>query len=330
MEIGRYTIDKASPCYIIAEIGINHNGNINTAKELISIASNLGANAVKFQSFIPEDFYSSIACPEGITLLNKYKLSNEQHKELFDYCKVRKIDFISTPFEFESAKMLDKLGVPAFKIASGEINYYEFLKFVANFKKPMIISTGGSYLSDVEKARDAIYSTGNRDLAILHCVSAYPAPDEALNLNVIKTLKQNFPFDIIGFSDHSVGCEAAVIAVTYGAKIIEKHFTLDKKMEGPDHQASADPKELEQLITGVRRAEKMFGSGVKEKQSQELRYTRSLMFTRSIPKGEEIKDEDIIAARPPGGLDPEMKQIFIGRKTAKDVKKHELVSFDMI
>lgn len=330
MKLGEKFIDKNSPCFIIAEIGINHNGDTKLAKDLIKIAKEIDADAVKFQSFIPEELYSSSACPQGIELLNKYKLTFEQQNELFEYARSQNIVFLSTPFEFKSAEFLNGLGVEAFKIGSGEVNYYEFLKYVASFKKPMIISTGSSNLADVEKARDAIYATGNTDLIILHCVSAYPAPDVALNLKALKTLQQAFPYSLIGYSDHSVGIEAAVIATTLGARVIEKHFTLDKNMEGPDQKASSDPEEFKVLIQAIRRTEKMLGNGVKEKQNEETRYTRSLMATRNILAGELIKAEDIVASRPPGGIDPEFKYLFVGRKAVKDISKDDLLFLDMV
>jgi len=330
MEIGNKYIEESSPCFIIAEIGVNHNGEVSIAKKLIDKASEIGVDAVKFQSFIPEDFYSSTACPEGIELLNKYKLTFEQQKELFDYTQKKGLIFLSTPFEFKSAKMLNELGVKAFKIGSGEVNYFEFLTYVAAFKKPMIISTGSCDFSDIEKARCAIYSAGNTEIAILHCISAYPAPADALNLRAISTMKHAFPYSVIGYSDHSEGIEAAITAVVLGAKIIEKHFTLDKHMEGPDHKASSDPEEFKTLVKAIRKTEKMMGNGVKEQQPEETRYTRSLMITRDIQKDEIIKAEDIIAARPPGGIDPEYKHVFVGHKAAITIKKDTLLAFDMI
>lgn len=330
MEIGNKFVDRKSPCFIIAEIGINHNGDVSIAKDLIDIAVEVGADAVKFQSFIPEDLYSSIACPQGIELLNKYKLSFKDQKALFKYAKSKDIIFLSTPFEFKSAAFLNELGVDAFKIGSGEINYFEFLEYVAKFQKPMIISTGSCNLSDIEKARDVIISTNNTDLAVLHCVSAYPAPDVALNLRAIDTLLKAFPFITIGYSDHSEGTEAAIIACTMGARIIEKHFTLDKNMDGPDHKASADPDEFKQLVKSIRRTEFMLGNGVKEKQNEETRYTRSLIITKDIEQGEIIKSENIIAGRPSGGLDPYFKSIIAGRKATRKIKKDELISLDMI
>ena len=330
MNIGNKIIDSQSPCFIIAEIGINHNKDICLAKKLIDIAKEINADAVKFQSFIPEDFYSSKFCPEGIELLNKYILTFDQHKELFDYCKKKDIIFLSTPFEFKSAKMLNELGVDAFKIASGEINYFEFLKYIAAFNKPMIVSTGSSSLSDVEKAKESIYNAGNHNIAFLHCVSAYPAPDEALNLKAIQTLKCAFPSIPIGFSDHSTGIEAAITSVVLGANIVEKHFTLDKNMDGPDHIASSDPDEFKAMIDSIKRVERMLGDGVKRKQSAETRFTRSLMSIRDIKEGEEIKYDDIVAARPPGGLDPDQKHLFVGRKAVRFIFKDELLNLDMI
>lgn len=330
MLIGTKEITETSPTFIIAEIGINHNGDIKLAKELITIAARLKADAVKFQSFIPEDLYSSISCPEGIELLNKYKLTFEEQKELFNFAKKENILFLSTPFEFKSAEMLNKLNVPAFKIGSGEINYYDFLEYIALFKKPMIISTGGSSLSDVEKARGKIRNSGNKDIIILHCISNYPAEDERLNLKAINTLNTAFPDCIIGFSDHSKGIEAAIIAVTLGAKVIEKHFTMDKSMIGPDHMASSDPNEFEDLIKAIRRTEKMLGNGIKKRQPNEGRYTRSLIATRNISSGEIITSDDIVASRPSGGLDPEQKSIFVGRKAVKNIIKDQLLSLEMI
>lgn len=330
MQIGNKSVDSNSPSFIIAEIGINHNGDIALAKKLISIAAKIKADAVKFQSFIPEELYSSTACPEGIELLNKYKLTFEQQQELFHFAQSKNILFLSTPFELKSAKMLYELPVAAFKIGSGEINYYEFIEYIAKFDKPIIISTGGSNLSDVERAKAAVFSTGNTNVVIMHCVSSYPAKDEHLNLNAITTLKQAFPDCIIGYSDHSVGIEAPIIATVLGAKVIEKHFTLNKDMKGPDHKASADPLEFTQMVSAIRRTELMLGSGIKERQPNEGRYTRSLIATKDIKEGEIIQDEDVIASRPSGGLDPDMKYLFLGRKALRDINKDELLNFDMI
>jgi sialic acid synthase SpsE len=330
MKIGQFEIGENKPCFIIAEIGINHDGNIDKAKELISIASNTGASAVKFQSFIPEDLYSAEACPEGIELLNRYKLSFEDQQYLFDYAKLLGILFLSTPFEFKSAKMLADLGVEAFKIGSGEINYFEFLEYIAKFDKPVILSTGGSSISDVDKALGTIKNVTSADVAILHCVSSYPAKPEDLHLRAINTLRHTFPDSIIGYSDHSEGFEAAIAAVTLGARIIEKHLTYDKNADGPDHKASASPEEFHQMVKSIRQVEKMLGSSEKKRQLSEIKFTRSLTIKREIKKGEEIKEEDIVACRPSGGLAPVLKYIFSGRKASRDIKKDELASFDMI
>lgn len=330
MKIANKLIDNNNPCFIIAEVGVNHNGDMALAKELIKLASILKADAVKFQTFIPEDLYSKVVSPQGIDFLKPYQLSKEQHIELMKYAEENKIIFISTPFDFKSAEMLYELNVPAFKIASGELNYLEYLEFIARFNKPMIISSGKGSLGNIEKAKNAIFNTGNKELAILHCVSAYPAEDSSLNLNVLTTLKQAFPDCVIGYSDHSLGIEASIVATVLGAKIIEKHFTLDKSLHGPDHKASADPAEFEKLVEAIRRAEKMLGKTKKEAQPCELEINRSLVFTRNMKQGELIKSDDIIAKRPAGGLSPEIKHFFVGKSIIKDVQEDQFVSFDLI
>lgn len=330
MFIGNREISEHSPTYIIAEIGINHNKDVEIAKRCIDKAKEIGADAVKFQSFIPEKLYSPISCPEGIELLNMFRLTEEMHKDLFSYCQKRDIPFISTPFESDSAKLLNDLGIPAFKIASGEVNYYDFIKEVASYQKPIILSTGAACLGEVEKAHNTILETGNTDIVLLHCVSAYPAIPAMINLKAIKTLKKAFPDSIIGFSDHSAGVEAAIMAVSFGAKVIEKHFTLDKTMEGPDHQISADVEEFQQLIKSVRKAELMMGNGIKKRQDGEGRFTRSLASTRAIPHGHTIQSTDIVALRPGGGIDPEYKRLFVGKTATRGIQKGELLEWDMI
>ncbi|OUL43741.1 hypothetical protein B0W81_02385, partial [Prochlorococcus sp. HOT_208_60] len=292
--------------FIIAEIGVNHNGDIDLAKNMIIQAKNAGADAVKFQTF-SADKLASLTTPKvkyqidikhkeesHHQMLKKLELSNSDHILLNSFCKEKNIIFLSTPYDIESAKFLhEELNVPYFKTASADIVDIPLHKYISSTLKPCLISTGMSSLSEIDQVYQ-IYK--KKKIAFLHCISNYPCSDESLNLNVIKGLGNIFDVPI-GFSDHSVGGEAAIASIALGAKIIEKHFTTDKSLDGPDQKTSSDPKEFKLLVQSIRRIEQMLGSPLKKLHPEEIEMLntsrKSLHVSRDIPKNQKLLKKDL-------------------------------------
>ncbi|MDB9340923.1 N-acetylneuraminate synthase family protein [Nodularia spumigena CS-589/07] len=255
-----------SRAYLIAEIGVNHNGDVDLAKQMIDAAKKAGADAVKFQTFSADSLVSletpkvnyqkNTTSPDEThyDMIRRLELDHQAHYELFNYCTEKSIDFLSTPYDVDSAQFLLKLGVKLFKTASADIVDLPLQRYIASTGNPTIVATGMAGLGEIEQVVDLYEEVGNPNLVLLHCVSNYPCSDQSLNLRAMNTLAQAFSLPV-GFSDHSEGFLAAVIAVSMGAKVIEKHFTLDKAMSGPDHRASSTPEEFAQLVQNVRRAE---------------------------------------------------------------------------
>jgi len=261
-KIGDKLIGEEEPCFIIAEAGVNHNGSIELAKKLIDAAKDAGADAVKFQTFKTENVvvkdaqkaeYQKETTGEGsqYEMIKKLELTEEDFRELADYAKEKDIMFLSSPFDKESVDLLNELDVPAFKVGSGEITNLPLLRYIAKKEKPIILSTGMSTLGEIEEALDVIRSEGVEDIILLHCVSNYPARIEDVNLRALGTLKQAFKLPV-GFSDHTLGITAPIAAVALGACVIEKHFTLDRNLPGPDHKASLEPEELKEMAKAIR------------------------------------------------------------------------------
>lgn len=323
--IGKKKVGEKSPVFIIAEVGVNHNGNINLAYKLIDLAAKAGADAVKFQMFYPEMLCSKIYRNEELEMLKKYIVSFEDMKKLRDYSYSLGLEFIVTPFDFKSLEDVVKLDCSAIKIGSGELTHTPFLKRAASFDKSLIISTGASYLSDIERAVNTIKTVSNKSLSILHCVSTYPAPDDCLNLYALQTLKFAFRDCIIGFSDHSLGYTASNLAVALGANVIEKHITLDKCLEGPDHKASASQEEFINMVSTIRIAEKMLGDGYKKPQYCEEVIGRSIVASRDLNKGDIITKDDIDYKRPGYGLRPYDEDKILGVHINKNIKKDDLL-----
>ncbi len=330
IHIGPKTVRENGPCFIIAEAGLNHNGNLELAKKLIDVAVEAGADAVKFQTFKAEE-ENTKKLSAYLEMIKKMEFGEEDHKVLIDYCQKKNIIFLSTPSEEISADLLQKLKVPAFKIASNDIVTTPMLVKIAKFGKPMIVSTGMAELGEIGEAVDVIRSSGNRDLILLHCTSSYPTPLKDLNLRVMETLKKEFG-SLVGFSDHSEGLEAAPLAVLLGAVIIEKHFTLDKNMSGPDHKMSLLPKELKELVKRIRHAEKMrviLGSFIKKPTAMELKVRKitrkGIVARRAIKKGEVIKISMLAYKRPALGISPKFYRQILGRKTKVDLAKDEFI-----
>lgn len=323
--------------FVIAEAGVNHNGDLLKAYRLVDEAKKAGADAVKFQTSIPSKSISKYAKmakyqidnsgeeTSMIEMVKKISLPFDSFKKLKKYCDEIGIIFLSTPFHLEAVDFLNDL-VPYFKVASGEIVNYPLLKSIAKKKKPIILSTGMSYISDIERALRVIYNEGNNNIIILHCTTNYPCPFEEVNLKAMQTLAVAFKLPV-GYSDHTLGIEVPVAAVAIGAKIIEKHFTLDKNLPGPDHKASLEPGELKEMVKAIRNIEMALGDGIKKPNDSEIEIMKvarkSLIATRDIRAREIIKDSDIAIKRPGTGISPKFKEIVIGMKLINDIRQDE-------
>lgn len=329
VNIAGQKIGPGNPCFIIAEAGVNHNGDKELAKMLVDVAVDSGADAIKFQTFNVNRLLSPTApkaqyqlettdtSESQFEMLRALELSSEGHRELSAYCQKRDLIFLSTPFDELSSDFLDDLGVPAFKIPSGETVNLPLLRHVASKGKPLILSTGMSYLSEVESAVRTIRQTGNEHLVVLHCVSNYPAVASDINLNAMYTMTQAFQVPV-GYSDHTNGIEVPLAAVAMGASVIEKHFTLDRNMSGPDHRASLEPDELVALVSGIRKVEQAMGNGIKEPADSEANTKqiarRSLYLARDVAEGGILSEDDLIALRPAGGISPHLFDDVLGRR----------------
>ena len=329
--------------YIIAEIGINHCGKINFAKKLINIAKNSGANAVKFQTYITEKLvkkdaelmpYQKKNISKKISqyqMLKQNELSKEDHKKLIKYCKLKKIDFISTSYDIDSAKLLIKLGVKTIKVASTDITNVQLIRFLLSKKNNIIISSGATDLKELKLLFKLI---GNKrklkNLSMLHCISYYPTPLKYLNLSAIKSLKKIFKIKI-GFSDHSLSINTGGFAVIMGAEIIEKHITLDKKLMGPDHKASMSPIEFKRYVEIIRDAEMSIGNGIKKVEKIEKKtkkkMQKSLILNRDLQEGQIIKMNDVTSMRPANGISPLFIDKIISKKINKDKSKGDFLSW---
>lgn len=340
LKIRERTISESEKTFIIAEAGVNHNGDMNIAKEMIDVAMEAGVDAVKFQTFKTEELilknidkapYQKVTtgCEETqYDMLKRLETTEEQNKELMDYCKKKGLIFLSTPFEKKSLDELDELGVPAFKVAATDLTNIQFLRQVAKKGKPIILSAGMCYLEEVQKALEAIYPI-NRQVILLQCTANYPIQDAEANINVIRTFKDQFSI-LVGYSDHSEGVGASPYAVAVGAKVIEKHFTLDKSMEGPDHRASVSPEELRKLVAEIRRVEKYLGDGMKMPSCSEQMTRKSLqkclVARKEIRSGERFTEDNIVAKRTNGvGISAMYYDIVIDRIAEKDYKADDII-----
>lgn len=326
---------------IIAEAGVNHNGDLNIAKELIVKAHEVGADIVKFQTGLPQNVMS-VHAPKAeyqientkndtesqLEMANKFALQYEEFKELKIFAEKIGISFLSTPFDIESVDYLDSIGMKLWKIPSGEITNYPYLVHIANTKKPVILSTGMSTMEEVRKAFQILQENGTTEIKLLHCTTEYPAPYSSVNLRAMLTLKEEFNVDV-GYSDHTMGIEVPIAAVAMGAKIIEKHFTLDRNMIGPDHKASLEPEELKQMVTAIRNIENALGDGEKIPSSTECKNIpiarKSIVAKRAIKKGEIIREDMITTKRPGNGISPMKWQEIIGMKAIRNFEEDELI-----
>jgi len=333
-------IGKGHPCYIIVDVGANHNGDLETAKQLITSAAKMGADAIKFQTYTAENLYSSKTLRFSkdpiapFELIKKYQHPREWLPILNDLAKKNDIHFASSPFDYEAVDLLEKIDVPFYKVASPEIVDLELINYIAKKQKPIILSTGMSYLSDIEDAIKVILQCNNNQIIILHCNTLYPTPFNAVNLKAMLTLKYAFKFPI-GFSDHTLGIHISLSAVSMGARVIEKHFTLDKKDVGPDHVFSLEPLELKELVTKIRDIERAMGTGIKEPHKLELEENfkkgrRSIIAAKNIPKGTIISRDMLIVKRPGYGIEPKFINIILGRKAKVAIDFDQWITWDMI
>jgi len=346
IKIGNKKINSKSPIYIIAEAGVNHNGSITLAKKLIDVAVKAKADAVKFQTFKAEN----IIIPKGpkakyhiettgndkklswFDLLKSQEISENMHIELIKYCKKKKITFLSTPYDYESALLLNKLKIDAFKIASTDNDNYPFISFLKKFKKPIILSTAMSKFNEVKHAYNTLKSSNFKNFAIMQCTGNYPTNNENINLNVIDTYKKQFNCPI-GFSDHSMDLTASIVSVAKGVKIIEKHFTLNKKLKGPDHRMSLEPNELFRFVQEIRIAEKLLGNHKKMILKSEIenrkKLKKSLVAAKNIFNGQVIKREMIDIKRPAYGLRPIELNKILGKKAKINIIKNKILKKGM-
>lgn len=343
MKFNYSQIENYGQPYTIAEIGANHNGDMELAKKMIDIAKDCGADCVKFQSWSKDSIFSKQVYQDNYflrddyrnrtdytleSIIEKYSIGKAEHRELKKYCDQKKIDFASTGFSNEEVDFLaDDLEVPFLKIASMDLDNIPFLEYVARKNKPIILSTGLNNLTAINDAVECIERTGNNKLVLLHCVSIYPPVDDEVNLNNIDMIRDNFGYPT-GYSDHTFGAVAPILSIAKGACVVEKHFTLDKNMEGWDHKISADPKELKEIISGVQQAQRMLGSYrriVNENKERREAFKRSIVATREISEGEVIELSDLSYKRPGTGISPKDYSFVVGKKAKRTIKVDELI-----
>ena len=321
-------------CYIIAEIGSNFDGSLSKAKKLIKLAKDCGADAAKFQSFKTEELLSKKGFEHKVAFQNKWKKSvwevyknaefpRQWHSILSQYAKKIGIDFFTSPWDFDAVDLLLKENPPAIKVGSGDITYLEILRYIGSKNKPVLLATGASTYDEIAQAIKTIKSTGNNKIILMHSVTQYPSPIEEANLNVLKSLQKIFHLPV-GYSDHSLGQLIAISSVALGACVIEKHFTIDPKSDGPDHPHSMDPKSFSQMIKDIRLLEKALGNGDKKIQKSERQtriiQRRGLWTIREIKKGEKFSEKNIKSLRPVSGLPSSDFQKIIGKKSKRTLK----------
>ena len=328
--------------FIIAEAGVNHNGSIELAKKLIDAASESGADAVKFQTFKAEKLVSKNAQKADyqkqttdikesqFDMIKKLELDMDTHKELIDYCQNKDIMFLSTPFDHDSIELLSDLGLEIFKIPSGEITNLPYLRKIGKLNKKVILSTGMADIGEIEDALDILISSGTNkeNITVLHANTMYPTPMEDVNLRAMQTIASTFKVDV-GYSDHTLGIEVPIAAVALGAKVIEKHFTLDRNLPGPDHKASLETDELKAMVKAIRNIEKALGNGIKKPSKSEMPNIeiarKSIVAKTTIKKGEIFTEENITIKRPGNGISPMRWDEIIGRISNKDYKEDDLI-----
>ncbi|MBN1645408.1 N-acetylneuraminate synthase [Candidatus Woesearchaeota archaeon] len=357
LDIGGKRVGPGQPCFIIAEAGVNHNGDINLAKKLVDAAVEAGADCVKFQTFKSENLVTKAADmaeyqeknlgekDSQFSMLKKLELKLEDFKTLKEYCDRKGIIFMSTPHTQDTCEYLNPL-MPAFKLGSPDLNNIPYLKRIAKFNKPIVLATGMGTMEEVKEAEQTIFNEGNNKLILLHCTTNYPCPRNEVNLRAMKTMMDQVK-SLVGYSDHTEGIDVCVMAVKLGAFMIEKHFTLDKNMPGPDHKASNNPAELKQLIAAVRRIESdrkalaefpmdetVLGSPEKKPNKSEVEMMKvvrkSIASAKKIPKGTEIQEDMLVIKRPSSGIAPKELEKLVGKRAAQDIPSDIPVTWDMV
>lgn len=329
--------------FIIAEAGVNHNGSLEMAMQLIDEAVAAGADIIKFQTFKAEKLISANAPKAGyqqkttspdesqLEMVKKLELDEETHIILQQHCQEKGIEFLSTPFDLESVDLLNRMGLELFKIPSGEITNLPYLRKIGALKKRLIMSTGMADLGEIEDALNILTASGTPldNITVLHCNTEYPTPFEDVNLKAMLTIKHAFPSVAVGYSDHTIGIEVPIAAVAMGATVIEKHFTLDRSLPGPDHKASLEPGELQDMVRAIRNIEKALGNGIKQPSPSELKNKpiarKSLVASQSIKKGEKFSADNITAKRPGTGISPMRWDEVLGHIAQKDYEKDDLI-----
>jgi N,N'-diacetyllegionaminate synthase len=333
---------KYSKVFIVAEAGVNHNGSIDLAKKLIDVASATGVDAVKFQTFKAENLATKNAKKANyqknttdqkenqFSMLKKLEMSKEMHLELINYSKNKNIKFLSSPFDHDSIELLKDLGLEVFKIPSGEITNLPYLRHIGKLNKKIILSTGMSNMDEVKNALDILVDSGTKknNIIILHANTEYPTPMEDVNLRAMVTIGEELNVGF-GYSDHTLGIEVDIAAVAMGASCIEKHFTLDCNMEGPDHKASLEPDQLREMVKAIRNIELALGNGIKKPSKSELPniqiVRKSIIAKTKIKKGDVLKENNLAVKRPGGGISPMKWDDVVGTKATKDYKEDELI-----
>lgn len=334
-----------SHVFIIAEAGVNHNGSLELALKLIDSAKASGADAVKFQSFRADQLATRSAHKaryqkrttagdeSQFEMLKRLELDSEAHRKLIEYCKQSGIQFLSSPFDEQSADLLAEMDLPLYKVPSGEITNIPFLEHIARKGKPIILSTGMSTLGEVEEAIGVLKGTGADQITLLHCVTEYPAPYDEVNLRAMQTLKTAFGLPV-GYSDHTPGIEVAIAAVALGAEVIEKHFTLDRSLPGPDHAASLEPEELRQMVSAIRHVEVSLGNGIKVPTKSEIPNIsvarKSVVAARTLTAGHSLTRSDLAIKRPGNGIAPKLLAALIGRTLSQSIDKDETIQWESL
>lgn len=344
VRIGDRWVGEAEPCFIVAEVGANHDRKLGQARELIDVAVDAGADAVKFQLYSAETVYSRktpqfsylkelSADKSTYEVIKESELPREWLGELAKYSQNKGIIFFATPFDREAVDQLYEVGVPAYKWASFEIVDLPLLKYAASKGKPMLLSTGMCNLADIQEAVNTVYSTGNEDIILLHCTSLYPTKPNQVNLRMMDTMKNAFPLPV-GLSDHTLGITISIAAVARGACVIEKHYTLSRKLKGPDHPFALEPEELKQMVKAIREVEESLGSPVKKMIPAEEEMAtlgrRSIIARVDIAKGTRLTEDMLIIKRPGYGIPPRFLDIVIGREAKKDIEKDDIITWEMV
>jgi N-acetylneuraminate synthase len=341
-------INNYSKPYIIAEIGANHNGDMDLAKQMIDEAVECGVDAVKFQSWTnktlisreeyernqkyddsPKKHFGSLE-----EMVDKYYLREEQHHLLKKYCDEKGVQFCSTPFSEQEVDLLEELDVPFYKVASMDINNLRLLSYIAAKGKPVILSTGMSTIGEIEQAVKTVEEAGNNQIVILHCISIYPPQPEDIHLNNILMLQQMYPDYPIGFSDHTIGTSVPIASVALGAAVLEKHFTLDRDLPGWDHEVSANPEEMRYIVSESEIVSKSLGNYnrvvTQAEEDKKLKFRRSVVLTRNMEKGEVISKEDITFKRPGTHISPNQEEYVVGRKLNRDLKEDDILDWSYL